>query len=68
MLEEERKRKEEEEARKRMVGVNHEAKAYTYDAVKVQEKLANYDYSNNGEKVVFLTFDDGTSTTVTQKF
>ena len=67
MLEEERKRKEEEEARKRMVGVNHEAKAYTYDAVKVQEKLANYDYSNNGEKVVFLTFDDGASTTVTPK-
>ena len=23
------------------------------------------DYSNNGEKIVFLTFDDGTSTTVT---
>lgn len=64
-LEEERKRKEEEEAKKKMVGVNHEAKKYTYDARKIQEKLAHYDYSNNGKKMVFLTFDDGSSTTVT---
>lgn len=64
-LEEERKRKEEEEAKKKMVGVNHEAKQYTYDARKIQEKLAHYDYSNNGKKMVFLTFDDGSSTTVT---
>lgn len=64
-LEEERKRKEEEEAKKKMVGVNHEAKKYTYDARKIQERLANYDYSNNGKKMVFLTFDDGSSTTVT---
>lgn len=64
-LEEERKRKEEEEAKKKMVGVTHEAKQYTYDARKIQEKLANYDYSNNGKKMVFLTFDDGSSTTVT---
>ncbi len=61
----EKKRKEEEEAKKRMVGVNHEAKKYSYDAVKVSEKLSKYDYSNNGEKIVFLTFDDGSSTTVT---
>ena len=61
----EKKRKEEEEAKKRMVGVNHEGKKYTYDALKVADKLKKYDYSNNGEKVVFLTFDDGTSTTVT---
>lgn len=67
MLEEERQRKLEEEARKKMVGVNHEAKAYTYDAMKVQEKLESYNYSNNGEKIVFLTFDDGSSTTVTPK-
>lgn len=64
-LEEERKRKEEEEAKKKMVGVTHEAKQYTYDARKIQERLANYDYSNNGKKMVFLTFDDGSSTTVT---
>ena len=63
----EKKLKEEEEAKKRMVGVNHEAKKYSYDAVKVSEKLSKYDYSNNGEKIVFLTFDDGASTTVTPK-
>ncbi|MGL5329894.1 MAG: polysaccharide deacetylase family protein [Peptostreptococcaceae bacterium] len=61
----EKKRKEEEEKKKYMVGVNNDAKQYTYDAVKVAEKLASYDYSNNGEKIVFLTFDDGASTTVT---
>ena len=66
-LEEERKRKEEEEAKKKMVGVTHEGKKYTYDAKKIEEKLAKYDYSNDGKKMVFLTFDDGTSTTVTPK-
>lgn len=64
-LEEEKKKREAEEAKKRMIGVKHEAKKYSYDATKVAEKLNNYDYSNNGEKVVFLTFDDGASTTVT---
>ena len=64
-LEEERKRKEEEEAKKKMVGVTHEAKQYTYDARKIWEKLSNYNYSNDGNKMVFLTFDDGSSTTVT---
>ena len=63
--EEERKRKEEEEAKKYMVGVKNDAKKYTYDARKIQDKLSKYDYSNNGEKIVFLTFDDGASTTVT---
>ena len=48
-----------------MVGVSHEAKKYSYDAKIVSEKLSKYDYSNNGEKVVFLTFDDGTSKTNT---
>ncbi|MGL6106181.1 polysaccharide deacetylase family protein [Romboutsia sp.] len=66
-LAQEKKRKEEEEAKKKMVGVNHEAKQYSYDASKVAEKLKKYDYSNNGEKVVFLTFDDGSSTRVTPK-
>ena len=32
---------------------------------RLEEKLAKYDYSNNGKKMVFLTFDDGSSTTVT---
>ncbi|WP_195251533.1 polysaccharide deacetylase family protein [Romboutsia sp. 1001713B170207_170306_H8] len=61
----EKKRKEEEEKKKYIVGCNNDAKKYSYDAKKVEEKLNSYDYSNNGEKVVFLTFDDGTSTTVT---
>ena len=63
--EEELKRKEEEEAKKQIVGVKPDAKKYTYDAKIVEEKLAKYDYTNNGEKIVFLTFDDGASTTVT---
>ncbi len=54
-----------EEAKKHMVGVNHNGKDYSYDARIIAKKLENYDYSNNGEKIVFLTFDDGTSTTVT---
>lgn len=62
---EEEKRKAEEEKKKYMIGVNHDAEKYTYDAKIVADKLSSYDYSNNGEKIVFLTFDDGTSTTVT---
>lgn len=50
-----------------IVGTNEEGKNYSYDAVKVWEKMKKYDYSNNGEKIVFLTFDDGSSTTVTPK-
>ena len=64
-LAEEKRKKEEEEAKKRMVGVNAVGKKYTYDARKIQQKLDNYDYSNDGKKMVFLTFDDGSSTTVT---
>lgn len=64
-IEKEKKQKEEEEQKKYMVGVNHEAKKDSYDARIIAEKLSKYDYSNNGEKIVFLTFDDGTSTTVT---
>jgi peptidoglycan/xylan/chitin deacetylase (PgdA/CDA1 family) len=65
LAEEEQKRKEAEEAKKKMVGVKHGAESYSYNAKKVEEKLKSGDYSNNGQKVVFLTFDDGTSTTVT---
>ena len=64
---EEEKRKAEEEKKKYVVGVSHEGKKYSYDAKKVADKLNKYDYSNNGEKVVFLTFDDGTSKTNTPK-
>lgn len=62
---EEKRLKEEEEKKKYMIGVNHDAKKYSYDAKIVSEKLSKYDYTNNGEKVVFLTFDDGSSVTVT---
>ena len=61
----EKKRKEEEDAKKPIIGVNKEGQKYTYDAKKVQEKLSKYDYTNDGEKIVFLTFDDGTSKTNT---
>ena len=64
-LAEEKRKKEEEEAKKRMIGVSHEGKKYTYDARKIAEKLRKGDYSNDGKKIVFLTFDDGSSTTVT---
>ena len=61
----EKKRKEEEDAKKPIIGVNKEGQKYIYDAKKVQETLSKYDYSNNGKKIVFLTFDDGTSKTNT---
>ena len=64
---EEEKRKAEEEKKKYTVGTSHEGKKYSYDASVVAEKLKKYDYSNNGEKIVFFTFDDGTSTTNTPK-
>ena len=60
-----KKEQEEAEAKKPIIGVNEEGKKYTYDAKKVQEKLNNHDYTNDGKKVVFLTFDDGTSKTYT---
>ncbi|MDU4860140.1 MAG: polysaccharide deacetylase family protein [Terrisporobacter othiniensis] len=63
----EEKRKEEEEKKKYVVGVSHEGEKYSYDAKKVSEKLSKYDYTNDGEKIVFLTFDDGTSKTNTPK-
>ena len=62
-----KKEQEEAEAKKPIIGVNEEGKKYTYDAKKVQEKLNNHDYTNDGKKVVFLTFDDGTSKTNTQE-
>lgn len=63
----EEKRKEEEEKKKYVVGVSHEGEKYSYDAKKVAEKLSKYDYTNDGKKMVFLTFDDGTSKTNTPK-
>lgn len=61
----EKKRKEEEERSKMMVGVGPNGKSFADDASKVSQQLSKYDYSNDGKKVVYLTFDDGTSTTNT---
>ncbi|MCC0644390.1 MULTISPECIES: polysaccharide deacetylase family protein [unclassified Clostridioides] len=62
-LEKERIEKEKNEP---IIGAKKEAaKEYGYDAKLVWDKLNKYDYSNNGEKIVFLTFDDGPSTTNT---
>ncbi|MGL5313129.1 MAG: polysaccharide deacetylase family protein [Peptostreptococcaceae bacterium] len=66
-LAKDKKQREEEEYKKNMVGVSYEGKQNSYDAIEVSNKLKNYDYSNNGEKIVFLTFDDGASKTVTPK-
>lgn len=46
---------------------NEEGQKYIYDAVEVSKKLKNGDYKNSGKKIVFLTFDDGASNTVTPK-
>lgn len=57
--------KEPEKESVQYIGTNEEGKKYSYDAAKITDKLKHYDYSNEGEKIVFLTFDDGASTTVT---
>ena len=47
-------------------GVSENGLKYVYDANEVWRRLQTYDYSSlNGEKVVFLTYDDGPSTTNT---
>ena len=63
--EEERLKAEEEERKRQKYGVGPNGEAYAYDAKVIWDKLSNYDYTNNGEKIAFLTFDDGPSTTVT---
>lgn len=54
-------------APEKWVGVSEAGKADTMDASIVSKKMNKYDYNNDGKKVVFLTFDDGASTTVTPK-
>lgn len=44
-----------------------EGQKFIYDAVEVAQKLKKGDYQNGGKKIVFLTFDDGASNTVTPK-
>lgn len=63
--EEERLKAEEEERKRQKYGVGPNGEEYSYDAKTIWNKLSNYDYTNNGEKIAFLTFDDGPSTTVT---
>lgn len=41
------------------IGINGIDSAY--NAKVIRDKLQNYDYSNDGDKIVFLTFDDGSS-------
>ena len=49
-----------------IIGAKKESKQkHGYNAKDIETKLSNYDYDNNGEKIVFLTFDDGPSTTNT---
>ena len=56
-----------EKSKKEYKNTSEEGQKYIYDAVEVSKKLKNQDYSNNGKKIVFLTFDDGASNTVTPK-
>lgn len=64
---EEEKEQEKEEETIQYIGVNLEGQKYAYDASKIAEKFRNGNASNESEKIVFLTFDDGISTTVTPK-
>ncbi|TQQ85511.1 polysaccharide deacetylase [Peptacetobacter hominis] len=64
-IEQEKQAKIEAEKRKYMIGCSNDAKQFSYDAKEIGKRLDSYKYSNDGKKMVFLTFDDGTSTTVT---
>lgn len=58
----------EKEKNEPIIGAKKDSvKKYGFDAKEIYNKLSTFDYSNNGEKVVFLTFDDGPSTTNTPK-
>ena len=50
---EDKKEDKKEEKVVNYVGTNEEGDKYTYDAKKVADKLAKYDYSNDGKKIVF---------------
>ena len=54
------------ELKKKYPSVNEEGLNYAYDSNLIWERLSSYDYSKiDNEKVVFLTYDDGPSTTNT---
>lgn len=64
--EEEEKQNRINELKKQFPSVNENGLNDAYDSSIIWERLRNYDYSKlDGEKVVFLTYDDGPSTTNT---
>ncbi|MFI3209550.1 MAG: polysaccharide deacetylase family protein [Peptostreptococcaceae bacterium] len=72
MLEEEKEIEQKElkerlKEEQKIVGIKDDFKEFSYDAKIIQRKVNTNDFYNNGEKIVFLTFDDGTSTTVTPR-
>lgn len=46
---------------RQLPGVSVVGQKYADDATVVMQKLQNYQYRNDGKKVVYLTFDDGPS-------
>lgn len=40
---------------------------YQYDSKEIEGRIKSGNFNNNGNKMVFLTFDDGTSNTVTPR-
>ena len=46
---------------RKLPGVSKAGQKYADDATEVMKKLQGYQYKNDGKKVVYLTFDDGPS-------
>lgn len=46
---------------RKLPGVSKAGQKYADDATEVMKKLQGYQYRNDGKKVVYLTFDDGPS-------
>lgn len=61
---EEKEKPKEDKPKVKLSNVSSEGQKYTYDVKKVKDILDNKEKSD-GKKIVFLTFDDGPSTTVT---
>lgn len=68
-LEDEKKQREEQELdklRKQFPSISDNGLKYAYDSIEIWNRLSSGDYSKlNNEKVVFLTYDDGPSSTNT---
>lgn len=52
-------------APKPLIGTSIEGRKYAYDAAEISRRLNEKDFKSPDEKLVFLTFDDGPSTTIT---